>query len=726
MSKGKKIVLFSLIFFFVGIMYLGITLPKLVDPSEQLVSVAKRVASGPRSPEDAKNIREAFNLAIKNFLSKHGSENSADLAKRLKLCLPAAAFEVLVVDLPKAMKLVEVDTVLNASDFLVMKGTNETKVIPLPEFEIYDDARAVNDGAGAVLVLLGHTGGQPPHRPMVRSYAILPDSVVDETATMVPALGGEGTAHFNKDGTEIDLELSLNGIAQAEKIAMQQPLVPDRNIRMKLKWKDAKYIQSIDFPQDLEANMLLLARALKYPDLAGPVTAALGAQAGKLMKEHASPDMKELSIKKNTENKKSISYSIEGPSKKLNLELKRAGNSLLLAGYQVELIDPLAAQKVSANGAKNSAAGQANLALESGDKSQTELSDTSKSAETSKHADNQKSAQNNSLSTKSASTPDASQTKAGGTNTKSVVPDIMSSLKPERAGRNSETTNKTAQTEQKSSWLDGQGPSQSQDGQKNKNIAVAALPPGLNTSSADKEKAEKERLKKEKAEREKAAKEAAQREKSEREKAEKEKKERDKLEQDKQNTAASGGSARIADNLGTNSVRMRSGPGLNMRTLTEIPKGTKITILGENKGWYKVSWAGQTGYVFGPLVDRSQAGPDNVDKAVSKQATNQQSSNSKPSGSQAPSSQQNTASHVKSGSAASSGSGGGGAVVVRGMTLRDERRRAISTVKVGQQVTLLSGLENNRYKIRTAEGTVGYVYKDALDVKVETPPEFVP
>jgi len=38
----------------------------------------------------------------------------------------------------------------------------------------------------------------------------------------------------------------------------------------------------------------------------------------------------------------------------------------------------------------------------------------------------------------------------------------------------------------------------------------------------------------------------------------------------------------------------------------------------------------------------------------------------------------------------------------------------------------LSGLKNNRYKIRKPDGTIGYVSKEALDVKVETPPEFVP
>ncbi|MBX9770471.1 MAG: hypothetical protein K2X29_03825, partial [Candidatus Obscuribacterales bacterium] len=73
--------------------------------------------------------------------------------------------------------------------------------------------------------------------------------------------------------------------------------------------------------------------------------------------------------------------------------------------------------------------------------------------------------------------------------------------------------------------------------------------------------------------------------------------------------------------------------------------------------------------------------------------------------------------------------GGSGATVVRGMNVRDDSRKGkvISVVKVGQHVVVLSGLVNDRYKIRMPDGTVGYVRREAIQhVKVETPPEFVP
>ena len=54
-----------------------------------------------------------------------------------------------------------------------------------------------------------------------------------------------------------------------------------------------------------------------------------------------------------------------------------------------------------------------------------------------------------------------------------------------------------------------------------------------------------------------------------------------------------------------NSVRLRVGPGLNYDFLkwsngtARCPqKGEKLTYLGENGDWYKVSYAGQTLYIF--------------------------------------------------------------------------------------------------------------------------------
>jgi uncharacterized protein YgiM (DUF1202 family) len=240
----------------------------------------------------------------------------------------------------------------------------------------------------------------------------------------------------------------------------------------------------------------------------------------------------------------------------------------------------------------------------------------------------------------------------------------------------------------KSSWLEDEQNAQEATSSK---PPVAVLPPGLKTekSSDDKDKKNKE---KEKREKEKADK--AREEKSREEKAKEEKARED----------ASRSTARVH---GSGSVRMRSGPGLNRNSIDEIPAGASLHIIGEKKGWYKVSYGGKLGYVFAPLVEKG-ASSSSTAASGEHSSTKVQHEVEKPATAQPPST-------------------GSGAVVRRAMTVRDENRRPISSVQPGQHVVVLSGVNSRgRYKIRMPDGTVGYVMKDALDVKVETPPEFVP
>ncbi|MBX9687365.1 MAG: SH3 domain-containing protein, partial [Candidatus Obscuribacterales bacterium] len=268
--------------------------------------------------------------------------------------------------------------------------------------------------------------------------------------------------------------------------------------------------------------------------------------------------------------------------------------------------------------------------------------------------------------------------------------DPLSGLSPEKAGSHlPATANSGSEVSKSSIWLDDE---------PNKPIAatskppVAVLPPALKNAEQIKNSAEKEK-----------------KARQEREKLERERAEKEKSDNEKSAAADQSKSARIADNLGTASVRLRSGPGLNKQTLDEIPKGTKITILGESNGWYKVRYASKVGYVFAPLVDTGNSAQNSALTASTESSSG--SRKKAQADEKAPSK-----------TAVSDGD----TPVVRAMTVRDERRRAISSVRVGEKVRVLSALKNNRYLIRRADGTTGYVHKDALDVKVETPPEFVP
>jgi uncharacterized protein YraI len=586
------------------------------------------------------------------------------LLSRLKNCLPANAFEVLVVDLPKSLKLVEIDTVLQASDFLIMKGTSEVKVFPLTGFEVYDDARAVNDQAGAVIVLVGHSGGQPPHRPLVQTYALLPDSIVDETSTTVPSIAGEGTAKFDKTSNDINVELSVSSIAQAEKISTTMPIAPDKAIHVKLQWKekDARFVPNVEIPQDQSAALILLANAMKHPEYAPFVSAAFGPQAAKMLKENQSIDLQDLSIIKRDEKKKLALYTISSAKKKLDFELKKDGNTWQIANYASSAGVPTTTN----TGSTGTAQPQENKAA----------------------AANRQPEQVSTEQSKNQNANNLSQLPGG--------------LVPERAASNSSKnpvlslvpgSTQGNDKNKSSSWLeDEQNTQESKSGKP----PVAVLPPGLKNEKND-EKEKKNKEKKEREKTEKAREEKAREEKAREEKAREEK--------------AKGEAARTAARVhGAGSVRLRSGPGLNKNAIDEIPAGAKIQVLGEKKGWLKVSFGGKVGYVFSPLVDRG--GGDSTSAAPT--STNNESSSKSHHEAAIPATAQPP-------------STGSGAVVRRPMTVRDENRRAISSVQPGQHVVVLSGVnKNGRYKIRMPDGTVGYVMKDALDVKVETPPEFVP
>jgi len=206
--------------------------PKLVNADQNLARVAKRVAAGPRSVEDAKRSKVELSNAIRTYLKDNGGDKTNQLSAGLQKLLPSSTYEVHIADLPRGLRVVEVDTVLQAADFLLMKTPTGSKVFDLPGFEVFDDARVLNDTAGPVVTLIGHSGGQPPHKPLVRTYALLPDSISDETDKLVPALKNDGSAKFAGNGQDIQVEV----ISKANKKGAHEELSYGL-----LRWKDAKF-----------------------------------------------------------------------------------------------------------------------------------------------------------------------------------------------------------------------------------------------------------------------------------------------------------------------------------------------------------------------------------------------------------------------------------------------------------------------------------------------------
>ena len=714
MPIGKKVALLCGGGAIVGLMYLSMMLPKMVDPGEQLTLVARRVAAGPKSPEDAKEIKIAFNNAVENMLRRYGSGNSTALSAKLKASLPPSAFEVLVVDLPKGLKLVEIDTILQASDFMVMKGTNDTRVFPLPGFEVYDDARAVNDQAGPVLVLLGHTGGQLPHRPIVRTYALLPDSIEDDSKNMVPAFTGEGTAKFVKDTADLAIDLALPSVAQLEKISLTPPPSADKMMHLQLRWKESRYQPELSASPDLQSYLLLLARNLKYPEFWPASAAYLGASATKLLKENASPHIQGVEIKKSEEKRKSLFYVMDAGRKKFEMELKPMGTSWQLAEYKITekpVETPLAATTPAPVG---------NPVVNQNDKNAPIATSTSTPPTSSTTAVPTTTATPTNITTSTSTetstpipSPNNSSVKSNVTastvtQTKAAPHTVPTSLLahlpgPAVAGSKSKTnldsigSQKNTTKGTGTSWLgedddkpDSTTKKPADDPKTKKNQDANTASKNQNPSSTA-------------------------------------------------STSSVTGSARIIDN-GTSSVRLRSGPRLNARPLTEIPAAASIQIIGQENGWYKVKYGKKTGYVFGPLVDMSKSAykPSEPPVATLPAST-------KPPARQERKPPKNTApvavvSHppVKAPVDTNSNSSAGATVVRRPMNVRDDNRHKIGLVQPGDRVVVLSGITNERYKVRLPDGRIGWVHKDALngasvsiqktapEPSADQPPEFVP
>ena len=62
-------------------------------------------------------------------------------------------------------------------------------------------------------------------------------------------------------------------------------------------------------------------------------------------------------------------------------------------------------------------------------------------------------------------------------------------------------------------------------------------------------------------------------------------------------------SAYISSNA---SAHLRSGPSTTSESLGKLPKNTKITIISEENGWYKVSYNGKEGYISSALVTEGE------------------------------------------------------------------------------------------------------------------------
>lgn len=84
-------------------------------------------------------------------------------------------------------------------------------------------------------------------------------------------------------------------------------------------------------------------------------------------------------------------------------------------------------------------------------------------------------------------------------------------------------------------------------------------------------------------------------------------------------SAAEGGEERIAYIAG-GTINVRTGPGTEFDRITMVSTGKKVTILGEENGWYLVAFGETQGYVLGDYVSDTEPPADGVGAQVASQA----------------------------------------------------------------------------------------------------------
>lgn len=250
-----------------GVMGIGAAITIKKDPQSDLTVVAKRVAGGPKSPAEAEKMKTDFDKVVKDFLKKEGAKPTEDLAKALQTALPSQTFEVHIIELPRGLKIVEIDTLLQASNYLILKNESETRVVNIPGLEVCDGAQVIRDTTGPVLIAVGHSAGQGQRRPHLKVFALLPDDIQDQSDKSVPAIKGEGSAVFAKNNKDVNLEISLYSLGVAENVFQNVSNVAataeDETLKTTFLWNHGKFTGAIPSGKSQLAALYAVARSLK-------------------------------------------------------------------------------------------------------------------------------------------------------------------------------------------------------------------------------------------------------------------------------------------------------------------------------------------------------------------------------------------------------------------------------------------------------------------------------
>ncbi len=537
--------------------------PKYTDPELALERVANEVMAGPKSGNDAKRLKSDLDRAVFAVLDKHGDLPLPELMTVLQKRLPTAAFEVHITDLPRALRLVEVDTVLQASDYLVMKAKSGVKTFPVDGLEVFENGKIITDGAAPSLVLIGHSAGQAARRPQIKVMALMPDDVSDRSSQSVPEIKGDGSAIFLKNDRDIQVDVSLYSQGVAEGLftsSNPNPVVQDETVRYVLDWKDHKYTLRQGQPQGKLMPLYAMALALTKPADAAKYEQYIGQSGVALVKELTAKQplaRPEFSIVKaqTSGGRKSRRRRSEGrevyiltnATKAIEIELQQKSHWVVANAALKDLNEAAAIAQSTpqtpvtttaappqspkpSNTPNNTVEGtQGKVTIKTLDQ-YVESVGSEKTTETAKKSE------------------ETTKEKTAATITKVVK-------EPEKPRETPSTTIASATTETPSTSMTSSTPTRSRG---------SAKPPP-----------------------------------------------------DGEEKVSSAEGAQVSQSLSGNHVRVRRGPSMEYRTLTEASAGDKIEFLGKKNGWYRVRVNGVEGYLNGGFVSSSTSAGSNASNSNS-------------------------------------------------------------------------------------------------------------
>jgi uncharacterized protein YraI len=693
--------------------------PSFTDARHSLARTAKQVANGPKTPEEAVRMRTDLDAAVRTYLKDIGKLPTNELAEKLQSELRSPAYEVHAFELPRGMKIVEVDTVLNACDYLIIKDQSAFKVLPLPKMEVFDGGRIITESGAPVLVLVGHTAGLAARRPLIQAFAILPGDVVDETNKAVPGLSCEGLAKFASNNKDIIVDMSLWSAATGADLFKSSPNVvarsDDEMVRSVLKWRDGHYIVESTLGSGPLSPILAMACAMRNPSAAKPFDSYLG-DSGKAF-ALANPMQKgkplDFVVKQmpGGSGKRSgrghSSYYVSGTNGAFQIDLKSTGSQWIFWGARRLSPDQalLADRESSIPEIKNAAAQPAPIVVATinGRSGKTkhmavEQQDSNNSAENPRSQVTDHTASNNTapapmVEKKSRRTNVAPAVTL--TRTDSHVK-TAASTKPATVAQAAEKTASAKKIIEKSIEGTGHGARETKTSSRDvaqslkaasANLEPASAPSSIQTKSQSAAQAKSQTPSQAKSVVSQSpavigapapGKPAQVAQGSSSKKAAsapvglKAAMTLESLPSAPPAPAATKPQETV-EIVDTDSAKLRSGPATDYRIVTELSKGTKLQVIGKQNGWYKVSAGGKEGYVYGGLVNAKK------DDAYTT------------------------------------------ATVTRTNPVKDPTQKPVAAPKTGDHIVVLGGIHDGKYKVQLASGKIGYVDKDAIDVKVDAP-----